>query len=237
MDATRACRLIRNYASIPFVAYVPADATFVRGVARMANEGLQDVVVYRSDDSPSPFHKTLERVSSVPQVNTLVTKLQPWLLRLPPSLVDVLMDDLRQPHKFSSAEDIAAAADVTLSGLYRSFRSARLNSPKSFVVGARVFRGCVYLMDAGFSIGDVATKLGYTQPRIFARHIECVLGECPSRLRYSLDEAEIVSRLVTWFGSSTRSAGRLLKHHIAHVMCFLTLVNWADDLAEFLDLS
>jgi AraC-like DNA-binding protein len=218
MDATRACKLIRNYSSIPFVAYVPVDATFVRGIARMASEGLQDVVVYRSDDSPLTFHKTLERVSSVPHVGTLVGMLAPWFRRLPPSLVDVLIDDLREPHKYASAEDIAAAADVTLSGLYRSFRSAQLNSPKSFIVGARVFRGCAYLRDAGFSIGDVAIKLGYTQPRIFARHIECVFGECPSKLRHSLDDAEAVSRLVTWLGSSTRSASYLLKHHIAQVV-------------------
>ena len=181
MDNTRACRLICKYASIPFVAYVPVDPAFVRGIAHMSNDGLQDVVVYRSDDSPSRFRKTLERASSVPQVAILAGELQPWLRRLPPSLVDVLMDDLHQPHKYASAEDIAAAANMTLSALYRSFRSARLNSPKSFVVGARVFRGYVYLRDVSFSIGDVAIKLGYTHPRIFAHHIECVLGECPSK--------------------------------------------------------
>jgi AraC-like DNA-binding protein len=237
MNATRACRLIRNYASIPFVAYVPVDPAFVRGIARMANEGLQDVVVYRSDDSPSPFRKILERVSSVTHVGTLVERLAPWFRRLPPSLVDVLVDDLQEPHKYASAEDIAAAADVTLSGLYRNFRSAQLNSPKSFVVGARVFRGYVYLRDAGFSIGDVAIKLGYTHSRIFARHIECVLGECPSRLRHSLDDAEAVSRLVTWLGSSTRSAGHLLKHHIARIVCFVSVAGSMGDLTQFLAFS
>ena len=237
MDATRACKLIQKYASIPFVAYVPVDAAFVRGIARMANDGLQEVVVYRSDDSPSPFHKTLERVSSVPQVSTLVGKLQPWFRHLPASLVEVLMDDLHQPHKYASAEDIAVGANVTLSALYRSFRSARLNSPKSFVVGARVFRGCIYLRDAGFSIRDVAIKLGYTHPRIFARHIECVLGECPSKLRHSLDDEEAVSRLVSWLGSSARSCGHLLKHEIAGVVCFLTLANWAGDLTLCLGFS
>src|ERR1700724_105251 len=66
MDSTRACRLICKYTSIPFVAYVPVDAAFVRGIAHMSNDGLQDVVVYRTDDSPSRFRSTLERVSSVP---------------------------------------------------------------------------------------------------------------------------------------------------------------------------
>ncbi|HMG13392.1 MAG TPA: hypothetical protein VK571_09460, partial [Gemmatimonadaceae bacterium] len=174
MDNSRACRLICKYNSIPFVAYVPVDAAFVRGIAHMSNEGLQDVVVYHSDDSPSRFRKTLERASSIPQVTTLVRRLEPWLQLLPLPLVEVLTDDLQQPHEYASAEDVAAAARMTLSALYRSFRIAGLNSPKSFVVGARVFRGYVYLKDAGFSIGDVAIKLGYTHPRIFAHHIETV---------------------------------------------------------------
>jgi AraC-like DNA-binding protein len=218
MDNTKACRLICKYASIPFVAYVPVDAAYMRGIAHMSNGGLQDVVVYRSDDSPSHFRTTLERVSSVPQISNLVVKLEPWFRRLRSSLVDVLVDALRQPHEYASAEDIAAAANVTLSGLYRGFRNARLNSPKSFVVGAHVFRGYVYLTDAGFSIGDVAIKLGYSHPRIFARHIECVLGERPSKVRDSLGNGEVVGRLVSWLGSSTRSAARLSKHYTARVV-------------------
>jgi AraC-like DNA-binding protein len=202
MDINRACRLICKYASIPFVAYVPVDPAFVRGIAHMSNHGLQDVVVYRADDSPSRFRKALERASSVPQVAILVGELQPWFRRLPAQLVDVLLDDLHQPHEYASAEDIAAGAKMTLSALYRSFRTAGLNSPKSFVVAARVFRGYVHLRDISFSIGDVATKLGYTHPRIFAHHVECALGECPSKVRHSLDAEQAVNRIVAWLGAA-----------------------------------
>jgi AraC-like DNA-binding protein len=237
MDNTRACRLIRKYTSIPFVAYVPVDPAFVRGIAHMSNDGLQDVVVYHSDDSPPCFRRTLERVSEIPQVCTLIGKLEPWFSHLPTAIGDVLRDTLHHPHQYASAEDVAAGANVTLSALYRSFRNARLNSPKSFVIGARVFRGCVYLRDPGFSIGDVATKLGYTQPRIFARHIECVLGNSPSKVRHSLGDGEAANRIVSWFCSSRRSASQLLQDHIASVVCFLTLVDWAGDLAGLLDFS
>ena len=237
MDSARARRLICKYASIPFVAYVPVDAAFVRGIAHMSNDGLQDVVVYHSDDSPLRFRKTLERVSSIPQVSTLIGKLEPWFNRLPSRLVDVLTDTLQQPHEYASAEDVASGANVTLSALYRSFRNARLNSPKSFVIGARVFRGYVYLRDAGFSIGDVAMKLGYTHPRIFAHHIECVLGDSPSKVRRTVDAGDTVNRIVEWFGSPRRSASGLLQHHITRVICFLTLFNWAGELAGFLDFS
>ena len=237
MDNARACRLIRKYASIPFVAYVAVDAAVVHGIAHMSNDGLQDVVVYHSDDSPLRFRRTLERVSQIPQVSMLIGKLQPWFSQLPAALVDVLRDTLRDPHAYSSAEDIAAGADVTLSALYRSFRNARLNSPKSFVIGARVFRGCVYLKDAGFSIGDVSMKLGYTQPRIFAHHIECVLGDSPSKVRRSLADEDAVNRIVSWLCSSRRHASDLLQHHVARVVCFLALLDWFGDLAGVLGFS
>jgi AraC-like DNA-binding protein len=200
MDITRACRLIRRFASLPFVAYVPVDAAFVRGIAHMANEGLREVIVYRSDDSPHRFRKTLEEVSVVPEICALLGELDPCFRRMPPSLVEILADVLRQPHKYGSAEDIAAAAGVTLSALYRNFRGAHLTSPKSFVIGARVLRGYLYLSDSGYSISDVAMKLRYTHPRIFARHTESVLGECPSRVRYVLESRVAVRRILAWLG-------------------------------------
>jgi AraC-like DNA-binding protein len=199
MDTTRACRLIRRYSSIPFVAYVPLHAPFARAIAHMSNDGLQDLVVAGGNDSPIRLRETLVRVSCVAAVTELADRLEPWLQRLPGALPRVLVDALRQPHKYSSAENIAAGADMTVSGLYRGFRVARLNSPKSFVVGARVFRGYLYLRDAGFSIRDIAAKLGYTHPRIFAHQIGCILGERPSRVRYSYEVNSATDRMIDWF--------------------------------------
>jgi len=206
MDIARACKLIRRFGSIPFVGYVPLDASFARGIAHMSNDGLQDLIVVRANDAPSHLREVLMRVSAIRELPVIVDGLQPWLTRLPSTLTQVLIDAFRQPHKYPSAEAIAAAAGITVSCLYRSFRSARLNSPKSFVVGAHVFRGYLYLKDIGFSIRDIAAKLGYTHPRIFAHQIESVLGERPSRIRHSLDTEEAVRRLVHWFSSPYRAA-------------------------------
>lgn len=198
MDVSRACRLIRRFSSIPFVAYVPLDATFARGIAHMSNEGLQELVVLRENDTPARFRDVLTRVSSIREVTALLDALQPAFHHLPTILVQCLVDALRQPHKYPSAEAIAAAAGMTVSGLYRSFRTALLNSPKSFVIAAHTFRGYLYLQDAGFSVRDIAAKLGYTHPRIFAHQMECVFGERPSRIRYNLGMDDAVKQLVTW---------------------------------------
>lgn len=204
MDVTRACKLIRRFSSIPFVAYVPLDAAFARGIAHMSNNGMQDLVVVRANDAPERFREVLLRVSTMPELAMLVDSLEKWLSQLPSSLSQVLIDALRQPHRYPCAETIAAAAGMTVSALYRSFRGARLNSPKSFVVGAHVFRGYIYLKDIGFSVRDIAAKLGYTHPRIFAHQIECVFGERPSRVRRTMGMEDAVQRLVLWFSSRER---------------------------------
>jgi AraC-like DNA-binding protein len=201
MDVSRACRLIRRYSSIPFVAYVPLDAPFARVIAHMSNDGLQDLVVVRANDSPAHFRETIVRVSSIQEYAAVLEALQPWFRELPKTLTRVLGDALVRPHRYPSAEAIAAAAGMTVSALYRSFRKARLNSPKSFVVGAHVFRGYLYLQDIGFSIRDIAAKLGYTHPRIFAHQIEHVLGERPSTIRKAFHMEDAVERLVEWFSS------------------------------------
>jgi AraC-like DNA-binding protein len=201
MDVTRACKLIRRFVSTPFVAYVPLDAPFARGIAHMSNDGLKDLVVVRANDSPERLRATLERASSKRELTALIDALQPWFRRLPASLADVLIDALMHPHKYPSAEAIGTAAGMTLSGLYRSFRSAQLNSPKHFVVGAHVFKGFLYLKDIGLSVRDIAAKLGYTKPRIFARQIQCILGEPPSIIRKSLGSDDAVQSLIEWLGS------------------------------------
>src|SRR3954469_9511111 len=83
MDVTRACKMIRRFSSIPFVAYVPLDAPFARGIAHMSNDGLQDLVVVRANDSPMHFRETLTRVSSIQELSKMVEALQPWFGRLP----------------------------------------------------------------------------------------------------------------------------------------------------------
>src|SRR6266513_546299 len=100
MDVSRACRLIRRYGSIPFVAYVPLDAPFMRGIAQMSNDGLRELVVIRSNDSPGRFSETLASVSSVKELSALVEKLQPFFQRLPIFLTQVMIDALRHPHKY-----------------------------------------------------------------------------------------------------------------------------------------
>jgi len=222
MDITRACRLIRRYSSIPFVAYVPLDAPFARGIAHMSNDGLQDLVVLRANDSPARFREILARFGTVRELAEIVEALEPFLRLLPATLRPVLIDALRQPHVYASAEAIAAAAAMTVSALYRSFRFARLNSPKSFVVDAHIFKKYLYLKNIEFSIKNITTKLKYTHPRIFAHQIGCVFGERPSKVRLSLEMDEAVRRLVAWFSSRERTNGeRCLERGpstIAHVV-------------------
>src|SRR5437764_4237566 len=102
MDVGRACKMIRRFSSIPFIAYVPLDAPFARGIAHMSNDGLQDLVVLRANDSPVRFRGTLTRVSSIQELATVGDALRPSVAPLPSTLRPALIVALRQPQLYAS---------------------------------------------------------------------------------------------------------------------------------------
>jgi hypothetical protein len=47
-------------------------------------------------------------------------------------------------------------------------------------------------------VQDVAEKMGYRHPRVLTQHTLAVFGQRPSRLRRTVDEEMIVSKLLNW---------------------------------------
>ena len=102
------------------------------------------------------------------------------------------------PHRHMRVSDLAFDAGMTSMQLYRHFEIAGLSSPKKLLVAAKVLRACEYLADPAYSVRDVAKKLGYHNPRIFAQHCVDATGLTPSSLRTRLAQGAVVDRLLAW---------------------------------------
>jgi len=63
---------------------------------------------------------------------------------------------------------------------------------------AKLLKAVGYLQDRGYSIRDVAKKIGYRNARIFAEHTLDVFGLTPSRVRTHLGPDDAIRKLVTW---------------------------------------
>jgi AraC-like DNA-binding protein len=190
--------LLRRYPSLPVVAYVFLTKDSFGAIAQLSRAGLQNVVLQKFEDSPKKFRETVERARGNPLKRKLLEGLRPQLSQLPLKLVATVDEMLDSPHRYKSAQDVAERAEMSPLKLYRNFSIAGLGSPRRLLRAAKLLKAVGYLQDSGYSVRDVARKIGYRNSRIFAEHTLDVFNLTPSRVRTHLAPEDAVEKLVTW---------------------------------------
>jgi AraC-like DNA-binding protein len=183
------------------IAYVTLNAPAFRAVAALAKLGFEDVVLYRFDDAPERFRERVEQVQGNSLTHRVVAELRESLQELPRQLYLAIENLFEQPHRYSSALDLAMKG-MAIVGVYRNLSTAGLGSPKRLLVAAKVLRGFGYLRDPGYSVLDISIKLGYKTARIFSHHWVSVFGETPARVRSRLTDEAAVESVLRWIRST-----------------------------------
>ena len=129
-------------------------------------------------------------------VRRVVDSLRPYLARLPLPLAMSVQQMFDEPERFVTALDLSTASGMPNVRMYQSFAHAELTSPKNLLIAARALCAFSYLRDPGYSVSDVAMKLGYLQPRILGNHTLKVFGLKPARARRRMPESEAVDRVL-----------------------------------------
>ncbi|MGK2962129.1 MAG: hypothetical protein ACSLFK_08280 [Gemmatimonadaceae bacterium] len=184
------------FPSLPIIAYVPLTPSAFRAVAHLSRIGLEHVILYSQDDSAERMIAMFDRVRVNPLTERFIHELQPRLDRLPVAVSLVVKQMFSEPYRYPNAQDLAVCANMSVVRLYRAFHAAGFAAPKKMVVAARLLRAYACLRDPGQSVGGVAKKLAYRNPRIFAEHSQVVLGLKPSRIASRLSEDEVVVKLL-----------------------------------------
>ena len=190
--------LLNRFPSLSIVAYVSLSQQSFCAMARLARAGLQNVLLQRFEDSPREFREMVERARKNPLKKKFVEELQPQLKLLPLKLLSIVDDMLDSPHCYHTVQDIALRAEISALKLYRAFSVARLGSPRRFLNAVKVLNAVGYLQDRGYSVADVARKVGYRNSRILADHTLDVFGLTPSIVRSHVAPEDAVARLITW---------------------------------------
>jgi AraC-like DNA-binding protein len=198
MNVGAVAYMMERFPRTPLLVYTALGPAAVAAMAELSRRGLKDVVLHRYDDSPKRFHQLLERVARKQLSRYVILNIADSLERLPETIAKSIEQTFDKPQAFLSAADIAAAAGVPLSSLYRSLRVAGFRSAKRILVAARVLRAHAYMREPGYSVQEVAAKLGYSHPRILARHTHLALGVKPRHLRRRMSDDAVVGRLVDW---------------------------------------
>jgi len=194
--------LLKRYPSLPLIGYVTLHAPAFKANAQLGRLGLEDVVLHRFDDAPDRFLERIEQVQGNALSHRVIEELHDSLRQLPRRLNVTIENMFDQPHRYSSALDLAIDG-VPIVAIYRNLDAAGLGSPKRLLIAAKVLRGFGYLRDPGYSVLDVSFKLGYKTPRIFSHHWVSVFGVTPARVRRRLTDEAAVEHVLSWI----RAAG------------------------------
>ena len=194
--------LLKRYPSLPLIGYVTLHAPAFKAIAQLGRLGLEDVVLHRFDDAPERFLERVEQVQGNSLTHQVIEELHDSLRQLPRQLYAKIENMFDQPHRYSSALDLAGDG-VAIVGIYRNLDAAGLGSPKRLLIAAKVLRGFGYLRDPGYSVLDVSIKLGYKTARIFSHHWVSVFGVTPARVRRRLTDEAAVEHVLRWI----RAAG------------------------------
>ena len=198
MNVGAVAGLLKRYPSLPLIAYVTLHAPQFSAVAQLGRLGLKEVVLHRFDDEPEGFKERVERLEGNALTHDVIEALRGRLSQIPRQLSVTIENLFEQPHRYTSAFDLAMEAGVAIVSVYRNLDSARLGSPKRLLIAAKVLRGFGYLRDPGYSVLDVSIKLGYKTARIFSQHWVSVFGETPARVRTRLTDEAAIANVLEW---------------------------------------
>ena len=198
MNIHAVSNLLRTFPSVGIVAYVSLDPSNFRAIIELVRKGLETIVLQSIDDSAQRFLGALHHATSTPPSMRALRVIRPKLRNLPARLSGVIEDLFRASESYSTANDLAARAEISVARLYRAIHNARLAPPKKLIIGAKILQAASDLLDPGRSMADVARALGYSQPRILGHQLFEVFGDKPSRLRENLTAPMMATVVLTW---------------------------------------
>src|SRR5881296_669765 len=193
-------RLLVLFPSLPLILYTPVmTAELAPVLLAMGKCGISQVVLSPTEDHPDRLRGLLSEEAMQSASQRLLDQLTEALAPLPPELRWVLEDAMRSPGAVQTIQQVAARARVDRGTCARWFARAGLPSPRDILAAARVLYAHRLLQDPGFTIEDIAKRLGYAQAKTLQLHARAYLGLTAGEMRLSLSPEEALERVVQRF--------------------------------------
>jgi len=185
---------------VPCVGFVELDARNLYSVLSLASPVLTTCFVYPLGRSESDRLRHFVLTLPARKLTTrFLTAFEPSIGRLPPSLLEAILNLFERPWRYDCASDLALQARVARRSLYRNFDAVRVGSPRKLVIVARIIHAYAYLRQQVLTVHDVAAKVGYEKVETLVQHCDDILGCFPSALRAEPAEDEVLRHLLEWY--------------------------------------
>src|SRR2546429_2590717 len=198
-------RLRVLFPSLPLVLYTTLTPRTAGVLLTLGQRGIEHVIVACYDDHPLRVREARAEEEAHWASRLLLDQLADALAPLPRELRWVLEEALRSPAGVQTVGQVAARARVDRRTCERWFTRVGLPSPRQFLAAARVLYAHRLLQDPGFTIEDVAQRLGYAQAKTLQQHARSYLGLTAGEMRLSLSPQEALERLTRRFLKPQRS--------------------------------
>ena len=181
------------FPSLPLILYGELSPTIACTLLKLGNAGIEDAVIAGYDDHPDRLAEVLLAVATRAVSGELVTTILKSLEWCPGELRWAIETIIREPGLVQSVQDLADRARMDRRTCGRWFVRAGLPPPSVMLMVLRVLYAHRLLQDPGYTVEDVASKLGYAQTRTLAQNVKEVFGVTPGELRIVLSQDEAMT--------------------------------------------
>jgi AraC-like DNA-binding protein len=178
------------FPSLPLLVYTDLTPANAGVLLQLGRAGIRRVVVYRFEDTPGALRGALLSELEQSASQQVMQALAPTLRGLPEELRVALEAMLHTSGDGPTVTALADRAQLTRRTCERWFTKVGLPSPRMVMVLARLLYAHRLLLDPGYTVEDVALKLGYSKPKTLQMHLRAVFGSTAGELRVSLGTEE-----------------------------------------------
>ena len=181
------------FPSLPLILYTTLSPDLATTLLRLGKVGIGQVVIAQHDDHPKRLQELLVAETAHAASHKLIEAMGDLLAECPGELRWAIETMIREPSSVQSVQELAFRARMDRRTCLRWFARAHLPPPSVVLTVLRAVYAHRLLQDPGYTVEDVAAKLGYQQTRTFAQNVKEVLGMSPGELRVALSPDEVVA--------------------------------------------
>jgi AraC-like DNA-binding protein len=199
-------RLRQFFPSLPLLVYTELTPATAGVLLELGRTGIRRVIVHRFEDAPGSLRTALLAELEQSASQQVIQGLGPTLRQLPNALRLALEDMLHAPGDGPTVTALAERARLTRRTCERWFTKVGLPSPRVVMVLTRLLYAHRLLADPGYTVEDVALRLGYSKTKTLQMHLRAVFGLTAGELRVSLSTDEALGVVINRYFTSARRA-------------------------------
>jgi len=178
------------FPSLPLLIYTELAPATASVLLQLGRAGIRRVVFHRFEDAPASLRSAIQAELEQSASQQVMQALGSALQELPREMMRALEAMLHAGDDTPTVTALAARAQLTRRTCERWFTKVGLPSPRMVMVLTRLLYAHRLLLDPGYTVEDVALKLGYSKTKTLQMHLRAVFGQTAGELRVSLSSEE-----------------------------------------------